>query len=93
MTRALFEGRQGKEFFCEQKNQKTFIGLSRLFSERSAQAFENLLLLFFRKEGLSSMKLAHFILESGRREARFRLMAPWVASSQALLAMTRGWVA
>jgi hypothetical protein len=82
MIRALFEGRQGKEFFCEQKNQKTFIGLSRLFSENSTQAFESLLLLFFRKEGLASLSHDYCILASGGHEARFRFMIPWVASSQ-----------
>jgi hypothetical protein len=62
MTQASFGGKQGKEFFCEQKNQKTFIGLTRPSPERSAQAFESFLLLFFRKEDLASMSHAHCIL-------------------------------
>jgi len=89
MRRGLLGGRQGKAFFCEQKNQKTFIGLARSFPKNSAQAYESLLLLFFRKEGLALMINSYFIIRSSSCEAMFGLTAPWVASSQALLAMTR----
>jgi hypothetical protein len=44
---------EGKWFFFEKKNQKTFIGLSLSFPERLVQVFESLLLLFFRKEVLA----------------------------------------
>jgi hypothetical protein len=44
--------RQGKRFFFEKKNQKTFTRLSRFSQERSGPTNKSLLLLFFRKEVL-----------------------------------------
>jgi hypothetical protein len=55
------EARQ-EVLFLKKRTKKLFIGLTRPSSERSAQAFESLLLLFFRKEGLASMSRAHCIL-------------------------------
>jgi hypothetical protein len=60
--RTTDEWKQGKRFFFEKKKQKTFQTLTRPIPERSAQAFESLLLLFFRKEDLASMSRAHCIL-------------------------------
>jgi hypothetical protein len=48
--------KQSKKFFFEKKNQKTFIRWALVYPERSAHVFESLLLLFFRKEGLPSLR-------------------------------------
>jgi hypothetical protein len=62
--------KQGKQFFCEQKNQKLH-SLARTFPKVAAQAFKSLLLLFFRKEGLSSFTIQAPIPETPRsRRAR-----------------------
>jgi hypothetical protein len=41
-------------FFFEKKNQKTFVFWSARLKRRETQRNKSLLLLFFRKEGLSS---------------------------------------
>jgi hypothetical protein len=51
-------GSKARGSFLKKRTKKLFIGLTRPSSERSAQAFESLLLLFFRKEDLASMSHA-----------------------------------
>jgi len=44
-----------KQFFFEKKNQKTFARLASAYPERLGPGFKSFLLLFFKKEVLSSL--------------------------------------
>jgi len=49
---------EGKRFFFEKKNQKTFTNLASLYPERpKPKIAKSFLLLFFKKEGLPSRLL------------------------------------
>jgi hypothetical protein len=54
-------GRKASSSFVNKRTKKLQM-LTRPSPERSAQAFESLLLLFFRKEGFASMSHSHCIL-------------------------------
>jgi len=45
-----------KKFFFEKKNQKTFANLASASPERLGPGFKSFLLLFFKKEVLSSFR-------------------------------------
>jgi hypothetical protein len=58
--------RQQKKFFFEKKNQKTFANYARRFDQAGSLISKSFLLLFFKKEGLTSQ---------GRQAARQSCLA------------------